>query len=900
MEEPIIHNRRSLSPIWILPLVALCIGGWLLYTGMRDAGVDITVHFTDATGINPGKTKVIVRGIPVGTVKTLNIDPDMKGVNLVIAMDNQAKPSLVQDTAFWIVKPEVSAGKISGLDTLFGGSYIGMRRGTSNTAATVFQGLSSPPAVDNSTPGLHILLETKALYSVQRGSNIYSKNLQIGYIEDYALQPSGIIQLRAFIESKYAPLIHTGTRFWNASGLNITGDVQSGLTVNVESVASLIYGGLSCDTPPTMQDSAAATNGTVFQLYKDFEDAQYGIPAWLELSTGEGIVAGKTKVIYRGLKAGVVKKVDINDDPEHSVTAELLLDPRAEPALRSHTRFWIVRPQVQISGVKHLDTLVTGPYVTFEIGDGSPQDKFVEQTTSMPEHTNRPGTTFTLTAPSSHGLQEGAPILYKDIAVGDVTSVKLTPKGDLVLININVFDPYTSLVTAKTIFWKTGGFKLDAALTKVKMELGSVESLLLGGIAFTTPPGKNTPAAAENTRFSLYPSYGDAVKAIPEIEMQGLRLDLVSSQAPQVQTGSPILYNSIRVGEILGRDLARNHHDTIIHILIDQQYRDLVNTQSRFYQVSPVKLSASLRGVNLETAPFEAMVNGGIALMTSGEKGSRLKQRSFPLYASLIDAQNADALHLHLRFPSGEDVNASTEIRSQGVTVGRLYSLTLNPETGTVRAEATVDAAMASLFRKQTRLRLIKPEVSITGIKNVGTILSGAYIDVEKGSGSPSRDFNVLPFDKDCSLPQTGLNIILETSSLGSLKKGSPIYYRRMQVGEITGYSLSPTAQEVWLLANIHEPYRKLIYSGTRFWNASGVSVKAGLISGVNVRTESVESLLAGGIGLATPDGPQKGGPAYTGEHFKVSETLDEDWLKWQPALPSQPAATKPATGSKR
>lgn len=122
MDTPIIRKRRSLSPVWILPLVALCIGGWLLHTSMRDAGINITVHFEDATGINPGKTKVIARGIPVGTVQKINIDEGMQGVSLVIAMDNQVRSALVEDTAFWIVKPEVSAGRISGLDTLFGGS----------------------------------------------------------------------------------------------------------------------------------------------------------------------------------------------------------------------------------------------------------------------------------------------------------------------------------------------------------------------------------------------------------------------------------------------------------------------------------------------------------------------------------------------------------------------------------------------------------------------------------------------------------------------------------------------------------------------------------------------------------------------------------------------------------
>ncbi|MGE4560879.1 MAG: MlaD family protein, partial [Desulfobulbus sp.] len=706
MEKPIIRKRRSFSPIWILPLVALCIGGWLLYTGIRDAGIDITVHFEDATGINPGKTKVIVRGIPVGTVKKLNIDPRMRGVSLVITMDSQIRSALVEDTTFWVVKPEVSAGKISGLDTLFGGSYIGMRQGESTTYADHFQGLAEQPSIDTSTPGLHIVLETDTLYSLQRGSNIYTKNLQIGYIEDYTLQENGKIRLRAFIEARFAHLIHTGTRFWNASGLNLIGDVQSGLTVNVESLASLIYGGLSCETPPALLQSPPAENSTVFPLYRDFEDAEYGIPARLQLTTGEGIVAGKTKVMYRGLKAGVVKRIDINDDPNHTVTADLLLDPRMEPALRETTRFWIVRPQVQITGVKNLETLLTGPYITFEIGAGKKQGEFIEETGPLPNPVNRPGTSFTLVAPESGGLNVGAPVLYKEVAVGEVTGVRLSPKGAEVLVTITVFSPHDTLVSKKSVFWKTGGFQVDASLSRIKVELGSVQSLLAGGIAFMTPPVKSAPPpAAPQSRFPLSRSYGDAVKAIPTAELQGLRLDLVAAQAPRLGTKAPILFNNIRVGEVLDLDLAPNRRDTVIHVLIEEQYRDLVNKTSRFYTLSPVKLNASLQGVNLETAPFEALVNGGIAFVTTGRGSAAGQGEHFPLYGSLREAENADALRLQLHFQSGEGISPSTEVRYQGITIGRLNTLHLDPESGEVHAEACVDPAMASLFRRNSRLR---------------------------------------------------------------------------------------------------------------------------------------------------------------------------------------------------
>jgi len=891
MEKPLIRKRRSISPIWILPLVALCIGGWLLYTTIRDAGVEITVHFQDATGITPGKTKVIVKGIPVGTVKRLEVDEGMQGVNLVITMDRQTRSALVEDSTFWVVKPEVSAGRISGLDTLFGGSYIGMRKGSSTNLATSFEGLAEQPSLDTSTPGLHITLETETLYSLQRGSNIYTKNLQIGYLEDYSLQDNGKIVLKAFIDAKFAHLIRTGTRFWNASGLSLTGDVQSGLTVNVESLASLIYGGITCATPPSLEQTDPADNQSTFKLHKDFEDAEYGINMTLQLATGEGIVAGKTKVMYRGLKTGVVKNIDINNDQFHTVTATLLLDPRAEVILKERTRFWIIRPEVNITGVKHLETLLTGPFITFEIGEGKRQDRFVEETTPMAKPTISPGTHYTLIAPDSGGLVIGAPVLYKQIAVGEISGLTLAPKGDAVHIRLLLHHPYNELINKKTVFWNSGGVKVEASLSRLQVNLGSVQSLLAGGVAFANPQlktGTSLPPAEAESTFKIFDSYGEAVKAVPELEHKGLRLQLFTAKAPPLTVGAPVLYNNIKVGEVLGFDLAKNRRETLIQLLVNEGYRDLVTGSSRFYIFAGVKFTASLQGVNLETAPFDALLNGGIAFL-SGTKSDPLRPgQILVLYESLQEAANADALRLSLHFSSGEGITKNTEIKYQGISLGKVTAIRLDSASNGVRGEVCVPQEMARLFRKNTILRLVRPEVSLTGVRHLETLLSGAYIDIRAGSGQPQTDFTVLALAADTFQPANGLNIVLETSTLGSLKQGSPLYYRQVKVGQVTGFQLSPTAQEVWITANIESAYTKLIYTGTKFWNASGVRVSGGVMSGMTVSTESMEALLTGGITLATPEAEQMGVPAAPGYHFPLVKTFEEDWLKWQPLLPPQ------------
>ncbi|MCD6389124.1 MAG: hypothetical protein J7L69_06915, partial [Desulfobulbaceae bacterium] len=111
------------------------------------------------------------------------------------------------------------------------------------------------------------------------------------------------------------------------------------------------------------------------------------------------------------------------------------------------------------------------------------------------------------------------------------------------------------------------------------------------------------------------------------------------------------------------------------------------------------------------------------------------------------------------------------------------------------------------------------------------------------------------------------------------------VYYRQVRVGLVMGSVLSPTAQEVHVFVNIEEPYTALIHENTVFWNASGISVDAGIFRGLQIYTESMESILGGGIAFATPEGKEMGVPAGTGHHFILQDKMDEDWLDWKPEI---------------
>jgi paraquat-inducible protein B len=125
----------------------------------------------------------------------------------------------------------------------------------------------------------------------------------------------------------------------------------------------------------------------------------------------------------------------------------------------------------------------------------------------------------------------------------------------------------------------------------------------------------------------------------------------------------------------------------------------------------------------------------------------------------------------------------------------------------------------------------------------------------------------------------------VEADSLSYLKRGCPVYYKQVKVGSVVGYELSPDSRKVWVHLNIDEPFKALVRTGSRFWNASGVRVRAGLFSGVKVNTESLEAIVAGGIAFATPEGEEMGSPVDQGHHFRLYPEPEDDWMRWSPAI---------------
>lgn len=883
--KPVVHKKHGISPVWTLPLIALSICCWILFRSYQNAGIDITVYFEDASGITSGKTQVIAKGIPIGIVKSVKPDLENNRIRTIVKMDKGTEKLLVEDTLFWIVRPELSATRIYGLETILSGSYIGIQTGVSSVRSIEFKGLSNPPPVPDESPGLHLFLRADALRSVQIGSGVYYRNIRIGSVQTYTIENKDNILINLHIEPAYSHLVREGSRFNNASGVTFSGKLPD-LKVHVESIASLLMGGIVLDTPEPLQTTPPAKNGQVFFLYRDIDAAKYGLQMTLNLASGDGIVEGATKVMYRGLDAGFVEKIDFNNDEHHTVTAHILLDPRVELILRKGTKFWITRPEITVDGIKNLGSILSGPHITFEPGEGPFQNHFEILPVPPSQKPLRPGSEYILTTEDPGSLAVGAPVVFKNIQVGEIVSVNLTRNA--VQIKIYIYQPNERLLGQNSVFWKSGGIKVDAGLfSGLKIDTGPLSSVFRGGISFMTPDsgGKKVSQLREGHSFTLYNSMSDSIHAVPSLHPPGYYFQIKADDLGPYKVGSPILFKKVNVGEIIGFHFSGKERDVLIDCFIKQPYMEMVSTASRFYDLSGLHVEGSLTGLSLQTGSLESIISAGIGFLTPPGGGKPEIGVVYPLFKNEETARTADDVKLTIHFPEAGDLKIGSLVKHQGVTIGKVTETHFADDLKTIIAQIVIRKNVASLFRKSTKIWLVTPTFDLSGIKNLDTITSGPYITLAPGEGPLTQEFIAFKREPQITIPQKGLNLVLVTKHLGSLKIHAPVYYRQIQVGQVTGFELSDSFQDVLINVNIDTPYVPIIRENTRFWNVSGARIEGGLFSGVSVTTDSVEAIVAGGIALATPGNMEMGDKVGQGHRFELHDQAENGWLEWDPRI---------------
>ncbi len=312
-------KQRRLSVVWIIPIVAAVIGGWIAVQKYLSQGPTITIRFNSAEGLEAGTTKIKYNGVDIGTVSAITLSEDRKGVVATAKMAAESKKMLVQDTQFWVVRARISGGTVSGLGTLLSGSYIGMDVGKSKEKRRTFVGLAVPPVVTGDVPGQFYLLKTENLGSLDYGTPIFFRRIQVGQVVGYDLDKDGRgITANIYVKAPYDQYVNPETRFWQASGIDVS-LTANGITVRTESLVSIVIGGIAFETPATGPVLPPAEPHTVFKLFSDRSEAMkppQGEPHTYVLvfrQSVRGLVPG-APVEISGINIGEVVSVGMDFD----------------------------------------------------------------------------------------------------------------------------------------------------------------------------------------------------------------------------------------------------------------------------------------------------------------------------------------------------------------------------------------------------------------------------------------------------------------------------------------------------------------------------------------------------------------------------------------------------------
>lgn len=329
------RSRTRLSIVWIIPIVAALVGAWVALTRVLDEGPKITIVFQSAEGLEAGKTKINYRGVDVGTITSIRLSTDHQRVIATAQMAPRTEDFLGEDTGFWVVRPRISGANVTGLGTLISGSYIGMEIGDSKKPKRDFVALETPPVVTGNAPGRFFSLKTSDLGSLDIGTPLFFRRLQVGQIASYTLDKDGkLFTLKVFVRTPYDQYVTANTRFWQAGGIDVSFSA-SGLSVRTQSLLSILIGGVAFESPAGGSVLPAAEANTLFTLFSDRTEAfrpAARSPQTYRLIFKESVrgLAPGAPVEFHGIPIGEVADIRAQIDLktfEFTVPVTIRLDP---------------------------------------------------------------------------------------------------------------------------------------------------------------------------------------------------------------------------------------------------------------------------------------------------------------------------------------------------------------------------------------------------------------------------------------------------------------------------------------------------------------------------------------------------------------------------------------------
>jgi paraquat-inducible protein B len=596
---------------------------------------------------------------------------------------------------------------------------------------------------------------------------------------------------------------------------------------------------------------------TAGMIWKSYISA--GARITIVIENGEGIKDGKTAIMYKGIKIGVVEDIRIMPDDVSKLELTALIDKEASDSItREGNLFWKVAPKVSITEVSGLDTIISGVYIAVmpaansneELMARPYQDHFTALN-SPPVDIFDPGLSLIVNTADKGDVSIGAPVLYKKQAIGQVEDKKLSTDRQGVDLYLRIQSRYADLIHEKSVFSKMDALQVKANLSGLTLKMGSFASFLSGGISVSNTQESLASAKAKQKQlFSLYESLEESLLAEDEVHLSikegpyKLEADL-----------SKVYYKGVEAGLVsaLAYDPAKD--ETQIRLKLHKEFRALANEKAYFWLIEPKVGFDHVEGL-------DTIIRGNYINFTTSDTKAQPK-KAFVLNDKKPQREGVRVL---LRAQNLDNIQEEMGVFYHGLEIGLVSSYAINKDKQSFIIELVVEPQYkkllnaSSLFCHKSGFEL-KAGLDGVALKtgSLETIVRGGIaVETPNFQADSSLKKSYLLYGSDAELRKAeylskkGIYLSLIADKLGSLKEGSPLYYKQIKVGEVVSYQWDAPTKKVLIDIFIMDEYAKEIHDNTLFYNASGFNASFSL-SGLEINTESLETIMSGGISFYTP-----------------------------------------------
>jgi paraquat-inducible protein B len=851
---------------------------------MTTPGLHLTLT-TNVLGSISENSPITFKQIPIGYVTGYQYIEDNQFININIFIEKEYAHLVKENSLFWNTSGvQVTASITSGvkvntdsLASIIGGGIA---------VDTLSYQEKLPPAKNGHTFPLHadfqsaetgheIELTLDWNSGINHNAAILYQGLTIGSIESFSkIDPKARkITAKAKVNPRVVPYLTKQSQFYLVSPhIDLTGI----------SNAKTLLTGTYISIRPSLQGEPT-NKFTVFNAKPAYRYTEPGLHLVIESNDRHSLQVG-SNIYFKQQIIGNVQAVDTVGAEQHLI--HIHVQKEYQHYVTSTSHFYNnsgFKVNANLLGVEidaqSLQSILTGGISIINVDNESTDNAVVNGerfTLFANQKLAMQRTSFTLLISAKEQINKNTRILHRGVEIGAIHNIEV--EGDKSKLYLGLLPEYEEILREGTQFW----------LAKPNLSLSGATdtNALLGGSYITFNLNKENKVP--KTDFVLLTSPPAKYPSA-----SGLQLRLVTDSASVASAGSTISYRGVVVGQVDNVTLNKETDKVHVNVTIDDEHKSLIRADTRFYNASGVMLSGGIGDFVVKTESIDAILRGGISfynpLNIEKSKADVEELDSYQLFEHIEKAQNA-GLAIRIHFNDFNGVKVNTKVVYQGQEVGAVTRLIFNDDEVGVTALVLLNDIGAKFAKQGVSFWVVEPEIGLVGSKNVSSIFEGAFIALlpSDEEGLQGTVFEALELPPTIKKLPYGLNIQLVAKRLGSVRVGNPVLYRQVKVGEVIGIDLSSTADSVDVFINIAKRYASLVNSGSKFWNTSGINVEAGIFSGVNVDSESIETLIAGGIAFASPEIDEIENQKPT-KNFLLHQDVDEDWLEWEPKINFNP-----------